>query len=412
MASNRAMTDRTTPVRDPSPRALAYPAFRLYYMGAVCGTNGGWVTRILLAWLAWDLTNSPSFVGLIAATTLLPVALIGPFFGAIIDRMSTRVAFARVTLALLAVPLLLSTLLALDVLTPVPLFLVALLFGAVMSAYHPVRQSLGPRLVERPAIGSVVALAALNFNVGRLLAPAIGGMLIAQVGTLPTSLLGIALAIPNVLIAPALRPREGDHSRHGALRDDLKQGFTVVWTRWPIRRSILLAVTAIGLSRGISEILALIADGQFARGASGLGLMTSAVGGGALVAAIFQVVAGNRLVRNRPLRLAVIWIGFIGALGLVYAPSFEWALPPAAMVGFASTFVGVSLQIGVQARLEDEYRGRVMSIWMLAGTASTSFLAFAISTVTEWTGVTAATTIFVAICAVATMAIWLKPVRD
>ncbi|MBV7380766.1 MFS transporter [Maritimibacter dapengensis] len=401
-----------TTIPDPqeaSERALAYPEFRRFYVGAVCGTNGGWISRILMSWLAWDLTHSPTFVGVIAATSMLPIAIFGPFFGALIDRMSARIAFQRVTLALLAVPVVIAALLAAGWLTAVPLFFVALSFGIVMSAYHPVRQSLGPRLVERPAIGSVVALAALNFNIGRLLAPALGGAMIAAFGTFPTSLIGVVLALPNALIAPTLRPREGDHESHGALLADLAEGFRVVWERWAIRRSILLAVAALGLIRGISEILALVADGMFGRGATGLGLLTSAVGGGALVAAIFQVVAGNRLLRYRPLRFAVIWAGFVGTLGLVHAPSFEWTLPAASLVGFASTFVGVSLQIGVQSRLEDELRGRVMSIWMLANTASTSALAFGLSGLTVWIGLPAATTASVIVASVAVIALWVIP---
>lgn len=406
------MTDIPATTEEASARAFAYPAFRRYYVGAVTGTNGGWITRILLSWLAWDLTHSPTFVGIIAASSLLPVAIIGPFFGTLADRMSVRVAYRRVTAALLAVPILIATLLWLGWLTPIPLFAVALCFGTVMSAYHPVRQSLGPRLVERPAIGAVVALGALNFNIGRLLAPALGGMMISEFGTFATSLVGIALAIPNAVIAPTLSPREGDHSGHGRMIDDLKQGFAVAWSRWPIRRSILLVVAVMGLTRGFSEILALVADGIFERGATGFGLLTSVVGGGALVAALFQVVAGNQLVRKRSLRFAIMWVGFASALAIVHAPSFEIALIPAATLGFASTYVGVSLQIGVQARLEDEYRGRVMSIWMLAGTASTSALAFAISTVTEWLGMPVATTIFVALCAIATLLIWTRPVAD
>lgn len=401
-----------TTIPDPqeaSERALAYPEFRRFYIGAVCGTNGGWISRILMSWLAWDLTHSPTFVGVIAATSMLPIAIFGPVFGALIDRMSTRLAFQRVTLALLAVPVVIAALLAAGWLTAVPLFFVALAFGIVMSAYHPVRQSLGPRLVERPAIGSVVALAALNFNIGRLLAPALGGAMIASFGTFPTALVGVVLALPNALIAPTLRPREGDHESHGALLTDLAEGFRVVWERWAIRRSILLAIAALGLMRGISEILALVADGMFGRGATGLGLLTSAVGGGALVAAVFQVVAGNRLLRYRPLRFAVIWCGLLGTLGLVHAPSFEWTLPAASLVGFAATFVGVSLQIGVQSRLEDELRGRVMSIWMLANTASTSALAFGLSGLTEWIGLPAATTAVVIVASLAVVALWVIP---
>ncbi len=399
-------------IPEASERALSYPQFRRFYVGAVSGTNGGWVSRILMSWLAWDLTHSPTFVGVIAATTLLPVAIFGPFFGAIIDRMSTRVAFQRVALAMMVAPALLALLMVAGLLTAPTLFLVSLTFGTVMSAYHPVRQSLGPRLVERPAIGSVVALAALNFNIGRLLAPAVGGALIASYGTLPAALLALAMTIPNAVIAPTLEPREGDHSKHGAMIDDLREGFRVVWQRWPIRRSILLAVASLGLIRGFPEILSVIADGVFERGAAGLGLLTSSVGGGALIAAIFQVVAGTRLLRHRVLRFAMIWVGFAGILGVAFAPSFLWALGPAAAIGFSSTYVGVSLQIGVQARLEDELRGRVMSIWMLANTGSTSLFAFLVSALTEWRSITWAAVSLLIVCAVATLIIWMRPVRD
>ena len=399
-------------ISEASERALSYPQFRRFYVGAVSGTNGGWVSRILMSWLAWDLTHSPTFVGVIAATTLLPVAVFGPFFGAIIDRMSTRLAFRRVAFAMMAAPLLLIVLMVLDLLSAPALFMVSLTFGTVMSAYHPVRQSLGPRLVERPAIGSVVALAALNFNIGRLLAPALGGMLIAQFGTLPAALLALVMTIPNAVIAPSLRPREGDHSNHGRMIDDLREGFRVVWQRWPIQRSILLAVASLGIMRGFPEILSVLADGVFERGAAGFGLLTSAVGGGALIAAVFQVVAGNRLLRHRALRFALIWVGFAGILGTAFAPSFYWALLPASMIGFASTYVGVSLQIGVQARLEDELRGRVMSIWMLANTGSPSAFAFLLSTLTEWQSIGFAAVSLLILCAVATLAIWMRPVGD
>ena len=406
------MIGRDHPGLPPSSRALSYAGFRRYYLGAVCGTNGSWTSRVLMAWLAWDLTGSPTFVGAVAAASLMPIAICGPVFGAVIDRMPTGLAFRRVSKALLAVPVLLMVTLGLGVLGPGLLFVLALLFGVVMSAYHPVRQSLGPRLVERPAIGSVVALDSLNFNVGRLLAPAVGGVIIAAGGTFAAACVGVLLAVPNALIAPTLRPREGDHSRHGRLGADLRAGFAVVWARWPLRRTMLLAVAALGLLRGVTEILALVADGLFERGAAGLGLLTSAVGGGALLAAVFQVGLRGRLVRNRPLRFAMIAAGFGGALMMVNAPAFAWAVAAAAVLGFTATFVAVSLQIGLQARLEDDYRGRVMSIWMLANTASTSVLAFAIALVTGWVGLATATGIFVALCSMAVLVIWLRPVRD
>jgi len=298
-------------------------------------------------------------------------------------------------------------------LAPLPLLGISLLFGMVISAYHPVRQSLGPRLVEPPQISSVVALAALNFNVGRVLSPAIGGLLIAQIGTIPTAAISAALFLPNLIIGPTLTPR--DMPRKGERKSylaDLAEGLREGWSRWPVRRSLLLTVVALGPVRAITEILALIADGRFERGAEGLGLLTSAVGAGALLAAVFQVVAGTRLARMPAMRFGVIAMGFAATAALTLAPSFTLAVALAPVVGFSGTYVGVSLQIGIQARLEDELRGRIMSLWMVSITLSTSALSFAISALSELFGLGPTTFAVLCLAAVAVSLIALNQGED
>lgn len=391
-----------------SSHAFAYPAFRRYYIGAVLGTNGGWISRVVMAWLAWDLTGSATFVGLIAAASLMPVALFGPIFGAIIDRMETRRAFRRVTLALVLVPMVLTGLLAFGLLGPGALLATALGFGIVMSAYHPVRQSIGPRLVEREAIGSVVALAALNFNIGRLLAPALGGAMIAGVGILPTAALGVVMVLPNALIAPTLTPREDAAKAPTRLLADLTEGFRLVLSRVAILRPMLFGMLGLGLVRGMAEILALVADGEFQRGATGLGLMISCVGGGALFAALVKVALPTRNMAAPGRIWPLMLLGFGAVLGLTMAPIFELALIPAALIGFVSTNLGVSMQVAVQSDLEDHMRGRVMSIWMLANTGGASAMAFGLSALSDLIGLDLAAVIMVGLAAVAVSVAALK----
>ncbi|MDQ2090524.1 MFS transporter [Marimonas arenosa] len=385
--------------------ALANPAFRRYFVGAVAGVNGNWIFRVLLSWLAWDLTGSASFVGLVAALSLAPVAFTAPFFGALTDRTPILVAYRWVSIGLLACPAALLALMLAGVLTPSGLLGIALLFGTVISAYHPVRQSLGPRLVDQPQIGSVVALAALNFNVGRVISPAIGGFLIAQLGTIPTAAISTALFLPNLIIGPTLKPRAvPPKAERSSFLTDLAEGLRAAWSRLPVRYSLLLTVAAMGPIRGVTEILALIADGRFQRGAEGLGLLTSAVGAGALIAAVFQVVAGARLAGMAATRFTVIAVGFTATAALTLAPSFPLAFALAPIVGFAGTYVGVSLQIGIQTDLEDELRGRIMSLWMVSITLSTSALAFTISALSEVFGL-GPTTLAVILLAGSTVAL-------
>ncbi|WP_137702620.1 MFS transporter [Marimonas lutisalis] len=393
--------------------AFSHAGFRRYFIGAVAGVNANWIFRVLLAWLAWDLTGSPSFVGLIAAASLAPVALTAPFFGALTDRLPILVAYRWVSLGLVICPSALLALMAADMLSPAAILGIALLFGTIISAYHPVRQSLGPRLVDPPLIGSVVALAALNFNMGRIISPAIGGFLIGQFGTIPTAALSVALFLPNLVIGPTLRPREvAQTGPRQSYLADLAEGLRQGWARWPIRRSLMLTVAALGPIRAITEILALIADGRFGRGAEGLGLLTSAVGAGALLAALFQVAAGARLARLPAVRFGVIALGFLATAALVLAPSFIMAMVMAPVVGFAGTYVGVSLQIGIQARLEDELRGRIMSLWMVSITLSTSALSFAISAISEVFGLGPTTLAVLVVSSAAVLWLALNPPTD
>ncbi|WP_322867683.1 MFS transporter [Aquicoccus sp. G2-2] len=381
--------------------ALSNPRFRIYYLGAIAGVNGNWIFRVLLSWLAWDVTHDPSFVGLIAASSLAPVALTTPFFGALADRMDILKAYRIVLFGMLVAPSSLLLLMYSGHLAALPLLGIAITFGVMLSAYQPVRQSLGPRLVDPPEISSVIALGSLNFNVGRLLSPAIGGVLIGEYGTMTAAIVSISLFLPALVIAPLLRPRERALKiAPTSYLTDLREGIRVGWQEIPVRRSLLLTVLALGPVRAVTEILALIADGSFERGATGLGLLTSGVGAGALLAALFLVAAGPRLARMRTLRYGIIAMGFAATIALSLAPTFPLAIAAAIPMGFTGTYVGVSLQIGMQARLADELRGRIMSLWLLSVTLSTSALSLTISALSEWAGIGGAVTTVIVIAAV------------
>lgn len=393
-----------------SETALSVPMFRRYFAGAVSGVNGMWIFRVLLSWLAWDLTGSPPFVGLVAACSLLPVAVAGPIMGAVTDRADIRQAFRRVSAGLLVCPLLLLGVMQAGVLSPPVLVAIALSFGTVMALYHPVRQSIGPRLVDGPLIASVVALSALNFNLGRVIAPALGGVLIARAGVEVTALVVTALFVPNLVLQGALRPRQTAPRDQTALWADFRDGLVHALGSGPIRSVLILSVTGLGPVRAVMELLALIADGQFQRGVEGLGLMTSAVGAGALVAALVQVWGGARLASRHWVRWAALAMGFSGTLMLVWAPSFSVSVTAAVIAGFCGTYVGVGLQIWLQSDLDDGLRGRIMSLWMLAVTASTSLMALGLSLAASFWGLGVATVCLLVVCAAVGIA-WGRPQR-
>ena len=128
-----------------------------------------------MGWLAWVLTGSPSFVGLVAFLNFVPTLIVSPLFGVVADRIDVRVgSMVSYTFAGILSGVFAWICLA-DALTPFLLAGFSLLSGVISSANHPMRMSLTPRLAPKEHLASVVALTSLNFNLSRLMGPAIGG---------------------------------------------------------------------------------------------------------------------------------------------------------------------------------------------------------------------------------------------
>lgn len=369
--------------------ALRSPEFRLYFLGAVANVNALWISRIVIGWLAWDLTHSAQFVGIIAACSLLPTLFGGPFFGVLVDRSNIKKAAFATNIAMVACIALLLWLYSTGHIAPTSLLLMSLAIGTVTAAHHPVRLSLAPRLVPAEQVSSVVALAALNFNLARLISPAIGGLLIDLTGISTALLVTLILFLPNLAVLLRLHPRALE--KHGA--EPFATAFAEGLRYIRQRRTIVAILTTTAIFsvalRGVLEILPIIADGTFAKGAVGLGQLGSAVGAGALLAAILKAFGTQPNHRNA-LSLPNLCIASGGLLAMaLIGTTHTWsvAMASAAVLGAAGTYFGVTLQSMIQSDLPDNMRGRVMSIWVVVGLGSTALGAFVIGLLADSIGI-------------------------
>ena len=350
--------------------ALRFRDFRLYLGGNIFALNALWMQRVTIGWIAWDLTASSSFVGFIAFMNFAPTMLSGPFFGVWIDRVRVKQA-AQVTQSLmLAIALTIYLLFSFGLLNTVALSVLAGLSGIVASAHNPVRMSLAPRLVDREAVGSVINIAAINFNLARLTGPALGGWIIAVWGVSAALLVQALCYLPFILAIGFLRPRQRPTSqiKQESFLGALADGFRHVLSNPLIRHAIMITALFSIVVRGTLEILPVLADGVFDRGAAGLGLLTSSAGLGALAAGIAKIVMPVQIagrLSSTALASALVGIALVPAVGL--STSWELTLLLIAGLGFAGTLSAVSLQTTIQADLDDDLRGRVMSLWVVVG---------------------------------------------
>ncbi len=340
--------------------------FSRFFVGVFFAVQAIWVQRVTLAWLAWEKTGSAGFVGLVAALSLSPTLLAGPFFGVMADRVDIRRAALGTTGAMAGILAVLAV--SLPVVGAGGVALAALAIGVTSSAHHPVRMSLGPRLVPREMVQHVVSVTALNFNLARLVAPVLAGWIIATAGAGAALWVSVLCYIPMLAILPGLRPRDLPPRERAPFLEELRGGVRYAAEAPVIREALILTLVFATLVRGALEVLPVLADGAFGQGAAGLGMLTAAAGAGALSSAALKAwgiaASGARI---PPSVIAAMVLGFCAVAGMGLAPVWPLALLATAVAGFTATWCGVSLQAAIQTDLPDAYRGRVMSLWTVVG---------------------------------------------
>jgi hypothetical protein len=228
----------------------------------------------------------------------------------------------------------------------------------------------------------------MNFNLSRLTGPAIGGVLIASVGETLTVAFVCLLQVPFIFMLSRLNPREQERTVEiQPFFQSFRAGIRFILSN----RSIWIGFVVVGLFsviiRGVLEILPILADGVYQRGAAGLGLMAASVGGGALVASVLQVILPTAQEGTVPLRGLIS--AFAGAAMFTLAGLIQnWtlALILIAGIGFCSAMVGINFQTSVQMQLDDGIRGRVMSLWMTLAVGGTSVGALVMGAMAGWIG--------------------------
>ncbi|WP_233416700.1 MFS transporter [Halovulum marinum] len=376
--------------------------FRLYLFGNAFSLQAMWIQRITFAWLAWQMSGSAAFVGLVAFLGFAPTMLSGPVFGALIDRVPLLPAARTAQALLFALALLTAGLHAAGLLGQGTLAALALGYGVVMSAHHPVRMSLAPLLAPRGSISSVIATTSINFNLARSIGPALGGALIHAGGPGAALWVVAACLLPYQIVLRLLRPRERAplDEAPGSLLHGLAQGLRYAWRDRFTRLILLLTGGFALLGRGMLEILPLVADGLFARGPTGLGTLTSVAGLGALAAAALVIALPAPLPGRVP-RASLVSAGLGVALTLVVALSRNWPVTVAAVaaLGGAGTVLGVSVQSALQQALADGYRGRVMSLWVMTGIGGSALGALLLGGLADALGLAWAAAIVLALAA-------------
>src|SRR5215813_1639083 len=148
-------------------QAFTHRNYRIYAGGNAVSLIGVWMQRVALGWLAWTLTHSGTWLGIVSMAEFFPVVFLSPIAGALADRRD-RVGIIRVTqIAGTIEASLLAILVYTEAITIELLFGLTLLLGVFNAVAQPSRLALIPTLVDRAALPSALAINAIIFNSAR-----------------------------------------------------------------------------------------------------------------------------------------------------------------------------------------------------------------------------------------------------
>ena len=340
--------------------------YRLFFAGQGLSLIGYWIQSTAFNWLLYQLTDSALMLGYLTALINLPVLLLLPFAGSLVDRFERR-RLLIVLQSLFAILALALAVLAHFELLTLPLIVVMGCLMSVLTAFDsPSRQAIVPRLVRnRDNLPAAISLNSMLFNTARAIGPPLAGWVMAQTGPAPCFLLNALsylFMIAALLLMCLAPPIQGARTRRvqGAL-ENLRFILAAPPLRYLLLSYTLVAVAAMS----VYVMLPVWAGEVIGSGPQGLGWLMGGIGAGALIGAAL-IGAQREPARLWPMfRLAAILLGLSLAL-LSIAHGFWLAMLATVLLGLAYIAQGVAANTLLQLSIEDDHRAGVMAFYLLA----------------------------------------------
>lgn len=350
-------------------RSLNIRNYRVYFFGQIISMIGTWTQVTAQMWLVLQLSGSAVAMGITAALQFLPVLLAGAWGGVLADRADKRKVLIATQGAGASLALVLAVLTLTGVVELWMVYVLAFLFGVVLVADHPVRQSFVMEMVGPEDLPNAVGLNSTVFTTARIVGPALAAILISTAG------IGWAFMInaaSYLAVIRALRAMRVDELRRAErverAKGQLVEGLRYVWST-PLLRSSLLLMAVVGtLAFNFRVLLPLMAEVAFNGDAGTYGLLSSTMGGGTFVGALIATWI------SRPTRALLVGAAFTFGILIVAAgaaPSLPLELVALFLLGAASIVFIATANSTLQLNSTDAMRGRVMALYSVVFLGST-----------------------------------------
>lgn len=341
--------------------ALAHRDYRYLQAGSLSSQMGQWVQQLGQSWLVYHLTGSPLQLTLVAFFQGIAMLVLAPVGGNLADRLDRRKLMMSSQSCMTLVASLLFVLVATDAIRVWHIYLTSFISGALFSMNNPTRQTLVYDLVGREDLPNAIALNSVCMNTTRVIGPSLGGVLLSSVGVEGTYLgqaVGALFALWTTFMVRGGQRRTRPQS--APFLEGMTSGFRYVRRDRTIATILSLTVLSAVLGWAYVQLMPAYSAEVLGLGKTGYGFLMTAVGVGSMASALALVAVDIR-------RKGIVLLGALLGIGLLlialgFSSAVPFSVPILALLGACTASTLTLTQTMMQMNVQDEYRGRVISL--------------------------------------------------
>lgn len=345
--------------------AFEYRDFRLMWAGACTSSIGTWMQKLAQSWLVLQLSGSAFMLGLDAFLGEIPIFLLALVAGVAADRFDRRRLLIYSQVVQMTCAFTLAWLFAMGTVQVWHILSLSFVVGVAQAFGAPAYQSLLPSLVPREHLPNAIAMNSIQFNLARVVGPALGGFALAKFGAAwcfgLNGLSYIAVIVSLMMITTMFVPSPG---KEGVL-ESMRQGLRFIGRQAGVKTLIAVSFAATSLGVSIVTFLPVFAKDVYGGNEATYTLLLTVEAAGAISGALLVAFRG---------KTAHLWRDAMISLAALGACMSAFALMPSMLIGLVFLFFGGMALITcfammsslIQFMATDEMRGRVMSIYNIA----------------------------------------------
>ena len=346
-------------------KAFEYPDFRLMWLGACTSTIGTWMQILAQSWLVYSLSKSPVYLGLDAFFGQIPIFLLSLFGGVFADRRSRQTLLLISQVIQMTSAFVLTALVITGLVRVWHIWCLSFTVGIAQSFGGPAYSALIPSLVEKKDLQNAIALNSIQFNLARVLGPALGGIALAKLGAAWCFSLNGLSFIAVIITLLMIKPRFVPQSSSEPVLKSMLEGINFLRNREGMVPLIFLAFFLTFLSFPVITFLPVMATTVFHGGPNTFTLFLCFSGLGSISGAL--IIAGMQSRQGQARRSLFVML-LLGSLMFGFGISRFLPLSTALVFGTGACLMLVlALNLSlVQLLVDDKMRGRVMSVYNVA----------------------------------------------